>query len=323
MTSLRTTCGLAYSSYHDGLVAVDYMPLIYQIEPTSRCNLACRCCPRQELDSYIDMPMALFDSIVDQIAPYAYAVKLSYLGEPLLHPDIITMIQCLKQRTAAHVSLYTNATRLTHKLGVDLIRSGLDEIVFSLDGFDEETYSFNRRKARRSLVWRNIEDFLLLKLRRKPSATINCVRLANVTGEERNRLREYWAEYNCPVEFSPFVTWSGQLRNWQSLSSELKRSPIDKLARVPCAELWYKTLITADGEILVCCNDYKRTVYLGNVKNSTIANVWNGDAMVALRESHIAAEYSNAKICGHCNEWSDPTEMERLARGRAERLIRP
>ena len=78
------------------------------------------------------MPLNLFKKIIDQIRDYAMTIKLSYLGEPLLNSNLFDMIAYAKENSNARVTLFTNGTLMTHQVSVDIVESGLDEIVFIL-----------------------------------------------------------------------------------------------------------------------------------------------------------------------------------------------
>jgi len=61
------------------------------------------------------------------------------IGEPLMHKDLIRMIEYLKARHV-YVLFNTNAVLLKRKMQETLIASGLDELRISLDGATPEMY---------------------------------------------------------------------------------------------------------------------------------------------------------------------------------------
>ena len=90
-------------------------PVCLYLEVTNRCNLLCETCPRtfEDLEPPMDMSMALFRKIVDQV-PGVKRVVLHGVGEPMLVKHLPDMIRYLKARNT-HVLFNTNGTLLAPK----------------------------------------------------------------------------------------------------------------------------------------------------------------------------------------------------------------
>ena len=95
---------------------------------TEGCNLACRHCylaPKFDPDGkkHPILPLKLFNIAVEEALPLGLSgVKLSG-GEPLLHPDILTMLDILNQEKLALV-METNGVLLTMEI-VNIVMCGL------------------------------------------------------------------------------------------------------------------------------------------------------------------------------------------------------
>lgn len=272
-----------------------FMPAVYQIEPTNDCNLDCLMCPNHEIESKTYLTLNTFRNILDQVGDYAQGVRLNYLGEPLLHPEIVDMIDYAKARSKAKVTLFTNATLLTHKIAVDLVRSGLDEIVFSVDADTALVFQQIRRLANYENVVGHIEDFLLFKNDRKPRAAVNFVKLG-LNDSEMQSVRDHWARFRCDVYFSPMCTWRSS-RVKSRLGLRESRISSD---RSRCADLWYKAVIGATGDVLFCCNDYLSTYSLGNAGKRTIFEIWNSEAITQARKWQLNGEFEKLPLCYEC-----------------------
>src|SRR5437870_5204930 len=110
------------------------------LEGTSKCNLYCPMCPR-ELKYFppIDMEMDLFSKIIEEGKDHLEFVVPFGGGEPLLGKEIFNMISlCRHHGIRAWIS--TNATILDDRRSRELIRSGLDYIIFAFDGATKEVY---------------------------------------------------------------------------------------------------------------------------------------------------------------------------------------
>ena len=79
------------------------MPLFVQIEITSKCNLVCKYCqrtsdPNNKSDN--DMTIDSFNMVINQLKYPTRSVHLIGMGEPLLNPDLFSMIRSAKSEWA-------------------------------------------------------------------------------------------------------------------------------------------------------------------------------------------------------------------------------
>jgi MoaA/NifB/PqqE/SkfB family radical SAM enzyme len=77
------------------------------------------------------------------------------MGEPLAHPDILTMVAEAKAR-GKQTELLTNATLLTADLSSDLLDAGLGMLWVSIDSLDAEGYEHIRAGSSFELIRKNI-----------------------------------------------------------------------------------------------------------------------------------------------------------------------
>ena len=139
---------------------VSHLTKIY-VEPSLRCNLACRTCVRNTwAEDGEDMSVETFAAILDSVRQVAPApdVFLGGLGEPLLHRRIAGWIGEAKA-LGARVELITNGTMLTERRGRQLIDAGLDVIWVSIDGATPESYADVRLGAELPRVVENVRRF--------------------------------------------------------------------------------------------------------------------------------------------------------------------
>lgn len=129
------------------------------IEPTSRCNLACRTCIRNTWEEPTgDMDMGIFERLAGQLGrfPHLETVMFGGFGEPTAHPRILDMVRAVKALGLA-AEMTTNATLLDDALIDGLLREGLDTLWVSLDGTTEESFEAIRAGASLPRVLENIE----------------------------------------------------------------------------------------------------------------------------------------------------------------------
>jgi len=138
---------------------MDDNPRKLNIEVTTRCNLNCTMCMRKLWkEDGSDMTMETYRALLP-IFPEIEAVNIIGIGEPLLNENIIEMIRLGKEHLPPNgaFSLTTNATLLDDDMAEQLVSSGLDDIVVSIDGATSGTYNEIRKDASLDQVLTNIE----------------------------------------------------------------------------------------------------------------------------------------------------------------------
>ena len=118
-------------------------PRSVRLSLTDRCDLACVYCRPDRRDGYIDAEARLdLDAWTSMIEGLVRAgirrVRLTG-GEPLLHAQVVSVVERLAAMSLDDIALTTNATRLA-ALAVPLRRAGLRRINVSLDSLDEERF---------------------------------------------------------------------------------------------------------------------------------------------------------------------------------------
>lgn len=139
---------------------VTHLARLY-VEPTARCNLACRTCIRnawQEPGG--DMSDATFAAVLAGLSGFVPPPTVFFggFGEPLAHPSIVDMV-AQASSLGCPVELITNGMLLTEQTSRQLIAAGLDRLWVSLDGARPESYADIRLGAALPTVLANIRRF--------------------------------------------------------------------------------------------------------------------------------------------------------------------
>lgn len=144
------------------------------IEPTVRCNLACRTCIRNIWDEQGgDMTDAIFARVLDGLHDLPEAagcpptIFFGGFGEPLAHPRIVEMVAAVKA-LGCPTELITNGILLTEQMSRRLIAAGLDRLWVSLDGARPESYADVRLGAALPTVLANVARFRDSRSLRRP-----------------------------------------------------------------------------------------------------------------------------------------------------------
>ena len=291
-------------------------PIRFNIEPTNYCNLRCSMCPRELNRPLGYMDVALFEKIIDEsvLSGRRLIITLNKDGEPLLHPELPKMIKYAKEGKAAYkINFYTNGILLTETKSLELMKSGLDTIHISIDAFTKETYKKIKNSQMLEVVEENVKRLVVLKKRLRSKLPLVVVKILQSpdTQSEIKPFMNKWKDIADFVEIGEFHTWDGTLNG--SSSSNPNNSP-NGINRYPCTFLWYNPVILWDGRVTICCVDYQGKGIIGDIKENTLAEIWQGDALQKIRRAHLEGLYNTIPLCSKCQFWRCEVNIEKWLR---------
>jgi len=129
------------------------------IEPTTRCNLACRTCVQRNWGEPAgDMGRGTFDKVLAGLKgfPHLSSAMLGGFGEPTVHPDIVRMVSGLKS-LGIETEMVSNGTLLDRRLSAALEKAGLGRLWVSFDGADTGNYEGVREGGKFRTVLENVQ----------------------------------------------------------------------------------------------------------------------------------------------------------------------
>lgn len=127
-------------------------PIVAQIVPIRRCNLACTYC--SEFDA-VSPPVPTSEMLrrIDLLAGLGTTIITISGGEPMLHPDLDELVRHIRRRGAI-ATLITNGYLLTPERIRGLNRAGLDYLQLSIDNVvPDETSKKSLKVLDRKLEW--------------------------------------------------------------------------------------------------------------------------------------------------------------------------
>jgi sulfatase maturation enzyme AslB (radical SAM superfamily) len=265
-------------------ITVPYKPYRLWIEPTNRCNLACVMCPnsRFKKEDLGFMDYGLYQSVIDQAAPFVHDVNLHHRGESTLHPRLADMIGYANGK-GMKVKLHTNGTTLNDDLARALIQSGLRLISFSFDGYEAGTYESIRLRAKFMPTLGKIRRFLELK-RELGSSTPRTV-------VEVIELPEKQADAGAKRKFETLLKAGGLDRliikkphNW---AGSVGLDTVETQSFSPCTFPWHALVVLWDGRVGSCPHDFFAEIVYGNAADTPLADLFNGPRIRKLRSQML------------------------------------
>ena len=280
---------------------VSHFPLNLDIETTDLCNLKCPMCARTMKDAdkehhvaksrYIDKEAYM--NIIDQAVEHGVkAIKLQYLGEPLLHKDVAFQVEYAKQKGILDVMFNTNAVLLTPDLSLKLLEAGLDKLFISFDAVNPRLYAQQRVGTTIGVVIDNIYEFIKLRDRFYPKTHI---RLSMVMYDDPIWRRQFDA---MKVMWEGLVDSLGYgIFNERNPDKKHEYDPVEGFA---CEQLFQRMFLKCNGNVTVCCVDDSDEYIVGNWKEQKLIDIWNAPKYKEIRDAHANGEYYKIPMCRKC-----------------------
>lgn len=302
--SLLEKTGQPISDAHDLYIhnwdrEMDF-PAEIQIQTITSCNASCVMCPYPQVSKEFPhgrMTEELYARILDECALETGLRRIEpfLMNEAFTDKRIVELIhQAKRQVPHAMVTLTTNGSPMVPRVCDRLVHSGLDAIWFSFNGANPETYE-QIMGISYEQVKRNID--YLLKIRPPTlQVYVNMIETGLMAPEIEQNIR-YWQQRGVQAGSSPLVNRAGNVTNF----SELNYQPISNRPVRVCELPFYKMYIIYNGDVVLCCMDWRRKVVLGNVAQQSIRDIWNGPEYRRIRRLHIEGHDAEIELCSNCS----------------------
>lgn len=290
-------------------------PAAISIEPTTACNLQCPECP-SGLRSFTRETGRLnienYKCWLHQHSKTVIWINLYFQGEPFLHNDFFKLVR-LAKRKRYYTMTSTNGHFLTEENCRNIIRSGLDRLVISLDGLDQSTYEQYRREGNLQLVLDGIEQLTTMKMElgvKHPYIELQFLVLRN--NEHQIEEIKSWARKPGIDEVALKSAQICDLSDSNNLIpakdhySRYRKSPeggyrIKSYRGNHCRRLWISSVLTWDGMVVPCCYDKDASYLMGTLEHDLFPAIWTGETYQNFRKK-VFANRQSIDICTNCAE---------------------
>lgn len=275
-------------------VDVPTMPVVDQVELTNRCPYTCQMCPRTTSMTRAlgNMPLSLFESIVEQISDHQSYTALHHFGESLLHPHIDEAVR-IGRKHGVLTGLSCNPPTLTPSLSGRLLDARLANMVLSLDSLDADVYRSIRGHAARV---------------DKADAHVRELVKARDAGDHETWITLQMISMDAnQAEVDGFLSYCQDVGVDRGVVVRLGRwdfddSYVDQLGEAdapgysaPCVLPQTSVVVLWDGRVVPCCHDYEGHVVIGDLREQTMAEVWESEAARTFQ-----ARSEETALCQQC-----------------------
>lgn len=206
---------------------------------------ACTFCPRIDPKFYPNQNLHMSMDLVKKISfeldelHYTGTVVLCGYGEPLLHPNILGIVETLAAGGDCRVELVTNGDFLGPEKIRNLREVGLAYFVVSMYDGPDQVEKFTRAFLDAQVG----PEYFLLRDRWHPEADQFGLKLTNRGGT---------------VEVGP-------------------QDPVDR--KHPCYYTAYQLQVDWNGDVVLCPQDWHKRLCFGNINTSSMFDIWTSGRM--------------------------------------------
>jgi radical SAM protein with 4Fe4S-binding SPASM domain len=290
-------------------------PTHLQVEPTNLCNLECPLCPVTEglKRPKGHMDLDLFKKFIDEVGDYAFLIILWDWGEPFLNPAVYEMISYAREKGIKLVSSTNGHVFAKAENAKKVVRSGLDSLIFAVDGITQETYESYRKRGDLDTLIQGIRNVVNAKRSLEQDTPLINFRFIPMKHNEHElpMLKDFAKSLGVDVltiktlnphcesvreedsTFIPQNTFYQRFRYNQD-GQRYRRK------RNPCKALWNNPIIHWDGKISPCTYDPHDDYTVGDFASCNFKDIWWGSSLREIRRL-FRQDYQQIKQCTWCS----------------------
>ena len=268
-------------------------------EISSICNLRCTYCSLQRRRGYpAFMPKALYSKVLNElIHTPVQALGLYFSGESLLNPEFEDLLDItrrgLEQNPSCRplVYMHTNGVLWTPaRTDATLGRNALQRIIWSIDGVNEETFTHIRPGAP---YHRLLDQFEYLLAHRPAGVEVwvnNMVDQSCRGPTPDPRLTALFERADNVRSYFPYDLSEGPVHGYYHTGSP----------KGFCCYSLDTIVVTATGQLSLCCVDLNARNAFGNLYEQTFADIYSGPIHRQWMEWMSEGQRTRLPGCANC-----------------------
>lgn len=290
-------------------------PAALSIEPTTKCNLHCPECvsglrafTRPEGAIHFD----LYSKIILENYKNLTWLNLYFQGEPFLHPQWFKLIQ-LSHNKGIFTVTSTNAHYLSERVCNQILESGLDKLIVSVDGASQESYAKYRIGGSLKVVTKGIR--LLAEMKKKQERNTPFIEMQFVVFAHNEHEMDEMKKLAADLGVDAFKIKTAQIHQVEQKPHLIPRNSafsrylkthagewkIKSNLQNRCWRMWHSAVITHDGRMIPCCFDKNAEHTLGHLNPDTTYQTWGNSAYQKFR-TKILTDRKSVEMCRNCTE---------------------
>jgi radical SAM protein with 4Fe4S-binding SPASM domain len=227
-------------------------------------------------------------------------LTLAGVGDPLLAPDVFTIIDAAKLEGGLSIHVETDLHELSPEAIARLAVSPIDVVSIHVPSLSSQTYQRIMGCDAYLKVVENIRRLVTERQARKSALPI----IVPIFTKCRDNFgeMEVWYDQWIRAVGSALVRSPG---NYGGRLPDVALADMTPPGRKPCQRLASRLTILSDGRIVSCEQDVLGEQSLGTVGEDSVAEVWR-ERFGRLRADHAGGCFENRPVCSSCREWHRP-----------------
>lgn len=304
-------------------------PVVYNIETTNACNMVCKMCPRTTM---MTRPIETIDretfiNVIDQLKPHSkelwakwvdfvekeYGIKeddmsenhfflhiipkviqLHGYGDPLLDKHMDEYISLLHER-GFYSYFSCNPANINLEKTYEMMKRGLDYIKYSIESVDDEVHKEIRGEASN---FKTSYEKILKVLDYKKTNNLNTTIVITMLDLNRtHQQKDFEMLLDAFKGLDVYIYLKSEDQQWYRKDFHGTKSV--HWSEV-CKHPWMTMTIKSNGEATMCMEDFNNEIILGNVKENSLYDIWNGEKYIQFRKDHFDVD-PEFKCSGKCD----------------------
>ncbi len=308
------------------------LPPLLMVEPTNICNLKCPMCPAvvgKRVLAKGQIELQQYKKLLDEVGPYIFQVQLWNQGEPFISKTFLDQVRYAKDKGLMTITSTNGHFIRNDEEACAVVRSGLDQLIISMDGTNQESYEkyriggnyqqvidalgyISRAKDELNSKTPLLElQFIIFKHNQNEIDTLVALAKRNKV----NRLSIKMAMVYTPDQAETYLDETQKEQLYAIDGDKVKRKQ-----KVPnwCKRLWLNSTVNWDGTVVPCCFDVDSDFVFANVFEEGVSfrETWKNAQYMSFRRT-VLKNRAAIDMCSNCTEgipepYAKIVEMDRF-----------
>jgi MoaA/NifB/PqqE/SkfB family radical SAM enzyme len=307
--------------YKTKKIVVKSIPFKVHFDVANICVLHCPLCPtgrREKGQSKGTINFEKFKMIFNQLRDYLFFIRLYNWGEPFLCKDLFKIVDYCHESNVG-VQLHSNLNCYSDEILENIVKSKVDYLHLSIDGYTQEGYEFYRVGGNIHKALQGLKKIIEYKQNLKSKYPIIHwgYLINNKNKDEVERARAYAKKIKVDIFESYYISLFNKLDDeynqddYDKFLSKIKdeSSCARRKSKSHCNFLWCGLAINPNMSFSPCCIIYKDSDAFDLFNNKKrIQDIFNSEIFIESRKLFKFKSYKSkcTTPCNRCNWFTKP-----------------
>lgn len=274
-------------------------PKIVKIDICNVCNYSCVFCPQaKQTNKKIG---CIEKELCKKIIKEAYEsgaseLCLSMTGEPLINPELEEYISYSKQLGYEYVFMNTNGYLLDEKRAQHILRAGIDSVKVSVNA-SAKSYALIHGIDAFDRIVENIKQFDFLRKKNNCECKLFISFVAvKQTIDEFDELKDLLGNF---VDDMIIMNANHRGGSVSEIEECLYAGEDEYSFQYPCSQLFQNVYITAEGYMVICCQDFENLTVVADLHKESVVQAWTNPYFTEFRKRYLNHDLKGT-LCQNC-----------------------